>query len=197
MACYRRLVQPGVCAWCGQDPYVLKIADASSAYDYSSTQMNLPRILGSELVEWAQELLDPDDLGSGGIETEPHITVKYGLMPNVSASDVARVIKDQSPAVRMSFGPNYVFADQDQGGGRAAFYVSVNSDDVGHLNGVIKRSLPNIETHTTYTPHVTIAYLKHDVVNKYIGQRSPLVGLNLTLNDLTYSGADGRQVAIR
>jgi len=188
-----RSVELGVCAWCGQDPYMLK-TDATSGYDYSSTQLNLPEILGNELVEWAEDHIDPDDLGSGGIEMEPHVTVKYGLMPNVGASDVARVVKDQTP-VAMTFGPNYVFAGQDQGGG-VPLYVSVTSDDAGHLNGIIKRSLANVETHTNYTPHVTIAYIKHSAVSKYVGQRSPLYGMHITLGDLTYSGTDGRQVAI-
>jgi len=188
-----RSVQLGVCAWCGEDPWVLKTESAAS-YDFSSTQLNLPEILGGELREWAEEHIDPDDLGSGGIEQEPHLTVKYGLMPNVSPSDVARVTKDQSP-VSLTFGPNYVFAGQDQGGG-VPLYVSVNSDDAGHLNGVIKRSLPNVETHATYTPHVTIAYIKHSAVNKYVGQRSPLYGMHITLNDLTYSGRDGSKVSI-
>jgi HK97 family phage portal protein len=188
-----RSKQLGVCAWCGQDPWTLKL-DAAAAYDYSSTQLNLPDILSKELVQWTREHIDPDDLGSEGIETQPHITVKYGLMPNVSPSDVARVVKNQAPAA-MTFGPNYVFAGANEGGG-VPLYVSIASEDLHRLNGVIKRGLANVETHSNYEPHVTLAYIKPESVQKYVGQRSPLYGMHITLGDLTYSGNDGRAVSI-
>jgi len=186
-----RSIQMGVCAWCGEDPFVLKSAQG---HEFSSTQLNLPGQLSKELTEWAREHIDTDDLGSEGFETAPHVTVKYGIMPNVGPSDVARVLKGQQP-VRMSFGPNHVFAGQDEGGG-VPLYVSVNSDDVSRLNRRLKGALPNIETHAQYTPHVTIAYLKPDAVSKYVGGRSPLYGMHVTLGDLTYSGKDGRVVSI-
>jgi 2'-5' RNA ligase len=188
MGNHYRSVQLGMCAWCREDPFLLKRA---SSYDYSSTQLNLPDILGKELVQWAREHIDPDDLGAEGIETQPHVTVKFGLMPTVKPTDVARVVKDQSP-VSLSFGNNYVFAGAADPQGGVPLYVSVNSDDLGHLNGLIKRALPNVETYSQYQPHVTIGYIKADAVNKYVGQRSPLYGMHVTLDDLQFSGSDSR-----
>src|SRR5215831_1386346 len=186
-----RSIQMGVCAWCGEDPFILKSAQG---HEFSSTQLNLPGALAKELVEWAREHIDTDDLGSEGFETQPHVTVKYGIMPNVGPTDVARALKGQSP-VNLTFGPNYAFAGGDQGGG-VPLYVSVNSDDLNRPNRRLKGALPNIETHANYQPHVTIAYIKPDALSKYVGTRSPLYGMRATLGDLSFSGKDGRVVSI-
>jgi hypothetical protein len=54
-------------------------AAAPEVHDYSSTQLDLPAPLASQVQALGQSIPDTDLLAEDGREDQPHVTVKYGL----------------------------------------------------------------------------------------------------------------------
>jgi N12 class adenine-specific DNA methylase/2'-5' RNA ligase len=160
-------------------------------YDYQSTQANLPADLAAK-IERYQLGIKPEDLAPQGLETQPHITLKYGLHPGVSVDDVRRILADQPP-IRVTFGNTASFPAGEDG---APLYISVDSPDLHRLNGMLSAVLPHEDTFPEYTPHITVAYLRPDAVDKYVGEATPITGQTTELNSIAFSDPNGHQVEI-
>lgn len=131
------------------------------SYDYSCLMINLPREQAQFVQQWGQTNIrdedvytDPDDAGYGR-ETEPHVTLKWGLQiakPNAPLRDL--IGRTRTFPIKM---------------GRVALFRSdkydvvilqVESPWLRALNARVRGLVPNVESHPTYKPHVTIAYVK-------------------------------------
>jgi hypothetical protein len=79
---------------------MLKGKAEGDLHDYSSTQVNVPEPERGIILEMAAQVAEEDlDLEEGGRETEPHITVKFGLHTN-DPHDVAMALEGQGPVRR-------------------------------------------------------------------------------------------------
>ncbi len=134
----------------------------------------------------------PDSkLAADGRETQPHITVKYGLHGNDPA-EVAKVLQN-IPPITATLGKTSLFSNDDAD----VLKVDVDSPDLHRLNKLIAEALPNTDTHPEYQPHATIAYLKPGQGKAYSGQTVPgVTGQQVTLDHITFSGKNGEQVDI-
>lgn len=162
----------------------------TAQYDFASTQVNLPRDQ-AEAIRAYQSTISPDDLADGGLEDQPHVTVRYGLHPEVTPDHVAATIGHHAP-VTLQFGHLASFPSGDKG---APLYVSVDSPALEQLHQVLG-ALPNTSTHGSYTPHVTVAYLKPEAVSRYLDDPSPLQGEVSTFPIVHYSDPDAQQTPI-
>src|SRR5262249_32803099 len=79
--------------------------------DYAKTQVDLPAEIADQIKAFGQAIPD-DHLHTKGREAEPHFKIKYGLLANVAADDVRRVIENEPP-VRLRFEKTEVFAADD------------------------------------------------------------------------------------
>lgn len=156
-------------------------------YEYASTQINLTDDLVKLLAAWRDENLDPDDLAEGGEEDEPHITVKYGLLPSVTLKQLRTALAGESP-VGLQFGLTSTFAAGDSG---VPLYVAVVSPELNWLHILLTTAVPNVEAFGAYVPHVTLAYIKPSAIAKYIGVKTPLFGMYVWMEDLTFSNTNG------
>lgn len=151
-------------------------ACSKELHTYATTQVVLP-------VAEAQKLpgieIAPEDLTDKGYERMAHITVKYGLHEN-NVAKVRRVIEDEPPA-RVRFGRTDYFSAPNYD----VLYVSVDSPDLARLNQLLTDNLANTTTHNTYTPHVTLAYLKSGTAEKYL-QTNPLEGLQMVFDTIEF-----------
>lgn len=158
--------------------------------EYSSTQFNLPSSLASSVKAFAAKIPD-SDLAEHGRETEPHVTIRWGLHDNESAG-VEQAIKGQKP-VKVVLGKTSIFKTPDAD----VLKVDVESPELHALNGKLG-ALPNTQTHPKYVPHVTIAYLKKGAGEKYAGKTVSLVtGMKPTLDTVTFSPAQGEAKHIK
>ena len=73
--------------------------------------------------------------------------------------------------------------------------VEVKSEDLRRLNKKVSESQPVTDTHPTYRPHATIAYVKKGKGARYVGNGF-LEGQTVTLDSVTFSGRDGERVEI-
>ncbi len=136
-------------------------------HKFSSTQINL-RDVGRgvsfvpKLTELAASIPD-EDLASDGREEDFHITIKYGLHTN-KAEDVRKVVEGFG-LIEYRLGKVSLFQSEEHD----VVKIDVVSDDLHRLNKLISSSLECTDTHPTYKPHVTIAYVKPGLGEKYAG----------------------------
>lgn len=163
-------------------------------YDYSSTQIDLPadiamamRAFGSAI---PKEKLDEQE----GLETDPHITVKYGN-PSADPTPIAAALADEPP-VEITFGPLSIFKGTD--GGPDVLKVGVTSQSLHHLNDIIGKAVEHTgNTFPDFNPHATIGYFKPGEADEYGGQDVPGVsGETIVVSSVVFSGSDGKMTAV-
>ncbi len=159
-------------------------------FKFSSTQIQLPTNLANRLRSFGlsipAEELNPDE---GGLESDAHVTVKYGLKTN-DAEVVRRVLTGAGPT-HVQLGNVGMFEGEDAD----VVYVSVYSPDLVALNAKIAEDFDCVDTHPTYTPHATIAYLMPGFGKQYVG-RADFAGETFQASTLTFSPADGEAIEV-
>ena len=153
--------------------------------EFASTQVNLPADAGRELMKVARTIPD-EDLAEDGREDQPHITVKFGLHGN--DPDTVRALVANEPPITVRLGKTSIFPNSESNTGDVV-KVDVESADLHRLNKKIADALPHTDTHPTYKPHATLAYVKAGLGKKYVG-RTDLVGQTFTIDRLVFSGKD-------
>lgn len=131
------------------------------ASKFSSTQFDLEGAIRDRVLKFVYSIRD-DDLANKGRETEPHITLKYGLHTS-EPGEVAGVLQGAGP-VKVWFRGVSIFKCD----GYDVLKIDVRSDKLVALNKLISDALEHTDTHPAYVPHVTIAYLKPGRARNYI-----------------------------
>lgn len=129
------------------------VRPAEKAHDYSSTQINLDGELKKQVLALGRKIPTPD-LMPAGLDTEPHVTVKYGLHAD-GREAIAEKLKDAHP-FDITLGDAGFFPDSGHGD---VLYITIESPELHALNAKVAE-LPHTDTHPGYQPHLTIAYLK-------------------------------------
>lgn len=170
-------------------------------HEFSSTQVNLPTQLHPAFARATASILDADlDAAGGksyggesselGRETEPHITIKYGLHDG-KAEATASVLSGVGP-IKAKIGKISLFKNDKFD----VVKLDIESPDLHRLNKKIAE-LPHTDTHPTYTPHITLAYVKPGAGQKYEGQSVPgLTGQEVTFNSVEFSAKDRTKTEI-
>lgn len=169
--------------------------EEEAPYKYSSTQVNLPSEFHKAFTDAAAGIPDSDldtaegsDYGgasaSTGRETDPHITVLYGLHATEPAA-VKKLLADQGP-ITATLGKVSIFKGKDAD----VVKIDINSPELHALNAKL-RKLEHTNDYPDYTPHLTLAYVKSGEGEKYVGKSSPgLTGKTVTFNRVMFSGKD-------
>lgn len=164
-------------------------AKADGPFKYASTQVNLTGPVRAAVLEMAAAIPD-DALAEKGRETQPHVTVKYGLQPSVSVSDL-RALLGHEVTGTMTFGATAFFAAPKYD----VVILTVDSEDLKALNQTIIDGVDTVSTQPNYVPHVTLAYVESGRGHEFAGNGT-LVGVEFTYNALHYSDADGNLVKL-
>jgi len=99
-----------------------------------------------------------------GLETEPHLTVLYGLHSDVNDEDVLNVFKGvKSSDIQLDILGIDIFENKQFD----VVKMNVKSETLNHLNAEL-RKLPHTSDYPDYKPHITIAYLLPGMGKKYI-----------------------------
>lgn len=132
-----------------------------AGHDHSSTQFNLEGA-ALEHVLALQRQIAPEDLAEKGLEDIPHVTVRYGLEGS-DAGYVRELVETFGPVDAELGELDYFPSDEHD-----VLILRVHSDDLHMMNETLRR-LPHVNTHPTYQPHVTVAYLKPGMGEHYCG----------------------------
>lgn len=120
-----------------------------------------------EELQHVQSQIRDEDLGEDGRETEYHVTVRYGLHTD-DAEDVRPILSGFGP-VAMTFGKPTCFLGSESGKDYDVIILPVDSPDLHRLHGLLG-PLPHTDTHPEYKPHLTIAYVKAGLGEKYANE---------------------------
>jgi predicted RNA methylase/2'-5' RNA ligase len=148
--------------------------------------------VGDQLLRLGAMVRD-EDLADDGRETEPHVTVRYGLHTD-NIDDVLSAMTG-SGSVEMRFGKVSVFPGADSGKDYDVLKVDVDSPDLHRLHDDLGR-LPHTDTHAEYHPHATIAYVRAGLGKKYAAAMPPL-DMTERVGVATYSNAEKKRGTIR
>ena len=99
-----------------------------------------------------------------GYETDPHVTILFGLYKEVSDEDVFNVFKDIKPTdISIDVNGIDIFENDD-------FDVVKMNVRPGILNSLNKElsKLPHTTDYPEYKPHITMAYVQKGQGQKYI-----------------------------
>lgn len=163
-----------------------------STYEYGAImiEFNFPEI------EDIQAQINKNDLylGDGhsdqyGFEHNPHITLLYGLHENVSVEEVKSIVG------KVTFTPYIIhnlslFKNEEF----EVLKFDARGKNLHTLNKQLK-TLPHTTLHTTYVPHLTVAYLKTGTGDKYVKTLGSHT-YELIPNHIVFSKPDGMKIKI-
>jgi HK97 family phage portal protein len=158
-------------------------------FDYSAIYVPLPPAIGDPILANGSRIPD-DQLAEKGRETEPHVTILYGLHTK-NPEDVRAVLGNEPPAA-LIFGRTGMFEGPDYD----VLFVEVISPDLQRLNAKARASLEYTNSYTEYQPHATIAYLRPGEGRQYVGEDF-LDGARFITDRLCFSTPDSHKVEIR
>lgn len=171
-----------------------KPAEPEAPHKFSSTQVNIPEKDAAEITDLGKQLIPDKDIApEHGREEQPHVTVKFGLHGN-DPEEVRKIIENEPP-IKLTLGKIKVFKGVENGTADAVV-VDVDSPDLHRINKAIADALPTTDTHPEYKPHLTLAYVKPGLGQKYEGDDS-LEGRELTLDSVVFSGKDRVEAPIQ
>ena len=173
-----------------------KDPEPEPAHEYSNTQFQISGRPAEMMARLAKQI-DPKDLkaeegasygGSSsatGIETEPHITARWGLHFQTPSKKLREAIAGFGP-VTVTLKKTSLFSNDDAD----VLKVDVDSPDLHRLYKLLGRIVPVHTTHPVYHPHATIAYLKPGRGKRYAGDRA-LEGQKIRFDSILFSGRKG------
>lgn len=168
------------------------LIEREGTFSKCSTQCNLKEGVGAILK--LAEMVKDDDLHEYGRETQPHVTVLYGITPNVSAKTNTQqaLAKCGLSEIKARIGECSKFTNEAENFEVLKFEII--SEDLHRLNKHLCNSVDYTTDYPDYNPHMTIAYVKRGCADKYInkiGKR--LAGFPLKFSSVSFSDTDGTQ----
>lgn len=153
------------------------------------------------LIHKIQDIIDPKDvsddpdLPAGGLETEPHVTLLYGLHDGVSEEDIKNTLD------KFTFGvckiDNASLFENDK---FDVLKFDINGNGLHKANTELNK-FPNTQTFPDYHPHMTIAYLKPGKGKQYVDKLKKIeleyTRFELTPTHAVYSMPNGDKKKIK
>ncbi len=165
-------------------------------HQYSCIYYNLPTVVSQQIIEWGNSnisdeiLYSPPDDNTYGRENLIHCTVFFGLHTD-SATPVVFLLENEPPFLirlgQVSCFSNDLFD---------VVKIEVWSDDLLRLHSKMGSCLHCTEKFSTYTPHITIAYLNKGEGEKFIGDKT-FDRMTMRVDTLNFSSKVGSRCRIR
>lgn len=142
-----------------------KGSDDREPHEFSSTQVQLSEEDAETLFAIGYTIPDSSICEEeGGREDDAHITVKFGLHTD-NPQEVDAAIAGFGPIkAKLTRVGSFTNPKNDYD----VLKFDVESEDLNELNAMVSKSLEATDTHPTYHPHATIAYLKKGEAKKYV-----------------------------
>lgn len=159
-------------------------------HSFSNTQVEISGWHAAAMRRMGKRIPD-SELADDGRESEAHVTVKYGLDDAKPPAKLKRALAGFGP-VTAKLGKTSLFENDDAD----VVKLDIDSPDLHRLSKLISDTVDTPgNTHPTYIPHATIAYVKPGKGKKYKGDGT-LHGQEVTFNSVVFSGKNGYREVI-
>lgn len=169
------------------------IKHPETGHKFSSTQIDLPEKAAAKVLALAKSIPD-SDLSGEGRETNPHVTVKYGLHEQ-EPGPVEDFLGKKGP-ITLTLGKTSFFNPSKSSEGNDVVIVGVDSPELRALNRDVSSNFKVTDTHPEYKPHITLAYVKPGLGAKY-ADNSTLEGEKILADEVTFFSRNGKQATIK
>lgn len=158
--------------------------------EFSTTQLNINKLLASKIELYNQNKLDFRDVIKFANEDQQfHITVKNGLHTK-HIDKLLEIVKNYN-LIGVELGEISSF-DLD---GYGVLFLKIKSEDLSSLNEEISKNIYHTQIFFNYYPHLTLAYLKNKTCNKYIND-DIFKGIKINFKNLTFNTYDNKQFVL-
>jgi len=164
-------------------------------FGYCSTQVNLPKDLQTTIINWAKENLKDDELYYSpsdkyihGIEEVSHVTILYGIH-NVKDIMYIRQLMKLSKLKKIMITIEKL--DSFKAGTYDVLILNVSSPSLKKLHTLFRRNIENSYSFEKYDPHVTVAYVKKGVVEKFLDKEIPNLPKSISFDTLYFTDIYG------
>lgn len=161
----------------------------NESYTYSCVMATVEY---DKILSWAKKNISKDDLyykeNKSGYETEPHVTVLYGLH-TTELDEIKEIIKNEKE-FEIKLGKISKFENDDYD----VVKIEVESDKLRKLNDRLK-SLKYTSTYNGYKPHCTLAYVKKGKCQELVGNKE-FFGKKIKIKELVFSPSTGESKKI-
>ena len=175
-----------------QDQYE-KGLDAPKTFKYGNTQVPIPpESEASQALKAMRDDIPDDVLGAGGKETDPHITLRYGIQSD-DTSELATFLAQQKP-FEVMLGRLTTFPMGEDG---VPLIVTAEARELRLLEKEIDKHGDFIDrTFPEYKPHATVAYIKDEKTAKIISGDQRAMGTLFMVDAIEISKKDGTKERI-
>lgn len=157
---------------------------------FHSVQFNLSPADGEKLHSIPVQV---SDLAEKGRDYTPHVTVLFGLHPEVTSAQVNKITKGVGK-IEVTLGKIEAFPIGKDG---VPVVMRVHSERLNQLHADLQ-ALPHTDTHPEYKSHITIAYIKDaEAAAKYVAAGHAYEGQTITLKQLVFSALDSTQTELQ
>lgn len=153
---------------------------------YSCLMAVIPRDVAARILRWnkvliPEDVLDPEE----GRESEPHVTVKFGLHEAKPSDKLKKLIANTQP-FKIKLGKTSIFENEKYD----VVKLSVESKAIHAFNAAVKKAVQTTDTYPTYIPHLTLAYVKPGEGKRFVGKSATFPEIEIT--QVKFSGPSDR-----
>jgi 2'-5' RNA ligase len=145
-------------------------AEDNAAFPYGTIHAEIPECSPAAVaISSVQEEIAEEDLAGRGLDVGPiHITLRYGIEGN-DISAIKALLATQSP-IAATLGATSCFppsATRDV----AVLIATIECPKLHALHQRLGEVIEFVEPTHEYEPHVTVAYVRPEVAEKYVGNQ--------------------------
>lgn len=139
-------------------------ADNADADSYGCILVRLPRDAADSIFRLQARIAD-EDFAPDGPETNPHVTVLYGLEDD-TPTRIQQVVRENGlrPFTLRLGRLSYFSADEFD-----VLKIDVPDLSIRGLHNIFAERLEHVQTYPQYMPHITVAYVLPGTAEKYVG----------------------------
>jgi GGDEF domain-containing protein/2'-5' RNA ligase len=170
--------------------------ETATEHEFGTTHSNIPA--GSDAaqaIEQARAAIPEADLAGQGKDVGGnHVTVRYGLQHDLTPG-LRFFIESQTP-FDATLGPVAAFPPSVHSDGAVPLHAPVESTELARLNREIEQHGDFARSNfADYKPHATIAYVKPEAAQKYVGNQVT-AGKPFKVNSITVTDSKGNETEI-
>ena len=141
-------------------------------YDYGCVMAQMPPSVSSRFIDFGRKLVpddmlyfDPNEPDDYGREKEMHVTIKFGLTQSYTKEQISQLLRGTKPFYITIQGLD-IFQNPEFD----VVKFNIESDELYRLRKVFD-TLPNVDEHKVYHPHMTLAYVNAGFGERFKGKK--------------------------